>query len=242
MRVLVISDVHANLTALKAVLEAAGKVHAVWCLGDVVGYGPNPNECVELLQEQPGLTCLLGNHDAACIGEMSVATFNREARMVVEWTQSVLKPETIQFLKERPLVSVMDEVTLVHGSPRQPIFEYLLDVKAAFENLAYFDNDYCFIGHSHLPLMFTYSPEDTHVKLRFPVVDEPIVLHPRTIINPGSVGQPRDRDPRASFAIYDTDARSWELQRVEYDILHTQDMMRAENLPDRHINRLSGGW
>ncbi|HKJ27231.1 MAG TPA: metallophosphoesterase family protein [Anaerolineales bacterium] len=242
MRVLVISDIHANLAAFEAVLEAAGKVHAVWCLGDVVGYGPNPNECVELLLEQPNLTCLLGNHDAACIGEMSVSTFNREARMVVEWTQSVMTEENNQFLKERPLVSVMDEVTLVHGSPRQPIYEYMLDVKSAFENLSYFDTDFCFLGHSHLPLMFTYYPEDEHVKLRFPIAGEPLSLQPRSIINPGSVGQPRDRDPRASFAIYDTDSRSWDLQRVEYDILRTQEQMREVNLPDRHINRLSGGW
>jgi predicted phosphodiesterase len=242
MRILVISDVHANLAALEAVLEAAGKVHAIWCLGDVVGYGPNPNECIDLLLEQPNLTCLLGNHDAACIGEMSVVTFNREARMVVEWTQSVLTAENVQFLKDRPQLSIMDEVTLVHGSPRQPIFEYLLDVKAASENFEYFENDYCFIGHSHLPLMFTSHPEDGDVKLRFPPYNQPFNLRPRTIINPGSVGQPRDRDPRASFAIFDTDAHSWDLHRVGYDILRTQEQMREVNLPDRHINRLSGGW
>lgn len=242
MRVLVISDIHANLAALEAVLDAAGKVHAVWCLGDVVGYGPNPNECVELLQEQPALTCLLGNHDSASIGEMSVATFNREARMVVEWTQSVLSRETVQFLEERPLISIMDDVTLVHGSPRQPIYEYLLDVKSASENLSYFENDYCFIGHSHLPLMFTSYPEEKDVKLRFPPFGEEVRLRPRTFVNPGSVGQPRDRDPRASFAIYDTDSHSWILQRVQYDILQTQEEMRKANLPERHINRLSGGW
>ena len=242
MRILVLSDIHANLAALEAVLEAAGKVHSVWCLGDVVGYGPNPNECIELLQDQPNLTCLLGNHDAACIDQMSVVSFNREARMVVEWTQSVLTPESIQFLKERPLVSVMDEVTLAHGSPRQPVFEYLLDVKAAEENMTHFDTDYCFVGHSHLPLMFTHYPEDDKVKLRFPTAEVPLVLRPRTIINPGSAGQPRDRDPKASFAIYDTDSHAWNLHRVDYDILRTQDQMRDANLPERHINRLSGGW
>jgi predicted phosphodiesterase len=242
MRVLVISDIHANLAALKAVLKDAGKVNAVWCLGDVVGYGPDPNECVELVREQNNLVCLLGNHDAASIGEMSVASFNFEARQAVEWTQSVLKEDNREYLLERPLISIIGDVTLAHGSPRQPVFEYVLDTRSASDNFDHFDNDFCFIGHSHIPLMFTQDQDDYLCKLNFPSVNKLIKLKPRAIINPGSVGQPRDRDPRASYAIFDSDARTWLYRRVKYDIADTQRRMREHNLPPRHIDRLSGGW
>ena len=242
MRALVISDIHANLSALTAVLEDAGKVHAVWCLGDVIGYGPEPNKCVELLREQKDLVCLLGNHDAASIGEMSVASFNIEAKQAVEWTQSVLSKETKEYLLDRPLIAVLDEVTLAHGSPRQPVFEYILDTRTAAENFDHFDNEFCFIGHSHLPLMFTLEPNDYICHLNFPEINKLSQLVPRTIINPGSVGQPRDRDPRASYAIFDTEARTWEYRRVLYDIETTQKLTRKHKLPDRHIDRLSGGW
>lgn len=242
MRVLVISDIHANLAALQAVLKDAGKVNAVWCLGDVIGYGPDPNDCLDLIREQPDLVCLLGNHDAASIGEMSVASFNFEARQAVEWTQSVLNSDHKEFLLERPLVSIVGDVTLAHGSPRQPVFEYLLDTRTASENFEHFDTDFCFIGHSHIPMMFTMEPDDYMCHLNFPKVNRATKLKTRTIINPGSVGQPRDRDPRASYAIYDSDARTWHYKRVKYDISSTQRRMREHNLPTRHIDRLSGGW
>lgn len=242
MKILVISDIHANLVALQAVLKAAGKVDAVWCLGDVVGYGPNPNECVELLREQPNLTCLLGNHDAACIGKMSVETFNHEARQAVEWTQSVLTLENREFLLDRPEVVIHGNVTLAHGSPREPVFEYLLDVQSATENFAYFDNDFCFVGHSHLPIMFTSPNGITDTRLVFPPPYTTVQLKPRSIVNPGSVGQPRDRDPRAAFALYDDVEYTWEHLRVDYDIQATQAAMRTVNLPERHIERLTSGW
>ena len=241
MIILVISDIHANLAALKTVLEDAGKVDAVWCLGDVVGYGPNPNECVALLQEQPNLICLTGNHDAACIGQINPATFNYDARLAVEWTQSVLTEESLQFLRERPQIQVIDNVTLAHGSPRQPIFEYLLDTQAAYENFSQFENDYCLIGHSHIPLMFSMHTEDD-VRLSFPPPGQTQQLKPRAIINPGSVGQPRDRDRRSCYALFDPEFETWVIRRVEYDIHATQEDMREVNLPTRHIDRLSGGW
>ena len=241
MIILVISDIHANLAALKTVLEDAGKVDAVWCLGDVVGYGPNPNECVALLQEQPNLICLTGNHDAACIGQINPATFNYDARLAVEWTQSVLTEESLQFLRERPQIQVIDNVTLAHGSPRQPIFEYLLDTQAAYENFSHFENDYCLIGHSHIPLMFSMHTEDD-VRLSFPPPGQTQQLKPRAIINPGSVGQPRDRDRRSCYALFDPEFETWVIRRVEYDIHATQEDMREVNLPTRHIDRLSGGW
>ncbi len=242
MKILVISDIHANLAALKTVIKAAGEVDAVWCLGDVVGYGPNPNECVELIRKQSNLICLLGNHDAACIGKMSVETFNHEARLAVDWTRSVLTLENREFLLDRPETVVHNEVTLAHGSPREPVYEYLLDVQSASENFAYFSNDYCFIGHSHLPLMFASTNGQEGTRLVFPPPSTTIELKPRAILNPGSVGQPRDRDPRASFAIYDDVEHTWEHKRVEYDVLETQLAMRNAGLPERHIERLTSGW
>jgi diadenosine tetraphosphatase ApaH/serine/threonine PP2A family protein phosphatase len=242
MKILVISDIHANLTALKTVLSEAGSVDAVWCLGDIVGYGPKPNECIQLIQEQPNMVCLLGNHDAASIDKMSVTTFNYEARLAVEWTKSKLTEENIEFLKNRPEFVILNEVTLAHGSPREPILEYLLDIRSAAENFAYFENDYCFIGHSHLPVMFTNHNGQEDVQLVFPLPDNTIQLKPRAIVNPGSVGQPRDRDPRAAFAIYDDSDYTWEYRRVDYDIKETQAAMRAAYLPERHIDRLAGGW
>jgi predicted phosphodiesterase len=241
MIVLVLSDIHSNLNALRTVLEDAGKVDAVWCLGDVVGYGPKPNECIELLLEQPDLICLTGNHDAACINLLNAASFNYEARLAVEWTQSVLTEESHAFLKERPEVEVIDQVTLAHGSPRQPVFEYLLDTESARENFKHFENDYCFIGHSHVPLMFSMEKEDD-VRLSFPPPGQTQQLVPRAIINPGSVGQPRDRDRRASYALFDPEFETWAIRRVEYDIIATQEEMRKADLPMRHIERLAGGW
>jgi len=242
MSILVISDIHANLAALQAVLQEAGKVDAVWCLGDLIGYGPNPNECIELIREQPELVCLLGNHDAACIGELNVATFNREARMAVEWTQSVLTKENNQFLRERPKIVVIDRVTLAHGSPREPVYEYILDIRSAAENFDFFETDFCFIGHSHLPLLFTKKSDEAKVSLTFPQQNQIIQLKPRSIVNPGSVGQPRDRDRRAAFAIFDPADTTWVHRRAEYDIQATQEDMRTANLPNRHIERLNGGW
>ena len=158
----------------------------------------------------------------------------------MEWTQDVLTKENAAFLKERPETHVIDQVTLAHGSPRQPVFEYLLDTESARENFSHFENDYCFIGHSHVPLMFALEKDE--VKLGFPPPGQTQQLIPRAIINPGSVGQPRDRDRRASYALFDPEFETWAIHRVEYDIIATQEAMRQADLPMRHIERLAGGW
>lgn len=242
MRALIITDIHANLIALEAVLKAAGEVDAVWCLGDVVGYGPNPNECIDLLQEQPNLICLLGNHDAAAIKMLNINTFNPEARLSVSWTQEELTEESVEFLKNRPQLVEADGATLAHGSPRQPVFEYLLDTRTATENFKAFQTDYCFVGHTHLPVMFYMQGDDYTARLTIPTSGQATQLTPRAILNPGSVGQPRDRDPRAAFAIFDTETHTWHAQRVDYDIETTQERMEQIGLPPRHILRLEGGW
>lgn len=242
MRVLVITDIHSNLIALETVFKDAEKVDAVWCLGDVVGYGPYPNECIALLQKQSNLICLLGNHDAAAVNLLDVSSFNPEARKSVEWTQNHLSEESKAFLGERPKISVQGNVTLSHGSPRHPVFEYILDTRSATENFAHFDTDFCFIGHTHLPVMFYMEDSNYMSRLAIPPIGEITELKPRVIINPGSVGQPRDRDPRAAYSIFDTEANTWEYRRVEYDVNAMQEYMRKKELPERHIIRLESGW
>ena len=154
MRILIISDIHANLTALQTVLKAAGKFDATWCLGDLIGYGPDPNECVEVVRQLPNLTCILGNHDAAAINVIDTNSFNLDARTSIEWTQNRLTKESSTFLESLPQKVEIRDVTLVHGSPRYPIWEYLLDAQTATQNFEHFDTPYCFIGHSHLPVVF----------------------------------------------------------------------------------------
>ncbi len=242
MRTLVISDIHANYTALEAVLEDATDVDSVWCLGDLVGYGPDPNECIELVRQLPNLVCLLGNHDAAAIGQINIETFNPEARYSIEWMQGQLTDKNRGYLKELPTQAVVDQVTLAHGSPRSPIYEYLLDNYLATQNFAFFSTPFCFVGHTHLPAHFHYSDGNKMAKLTIPKANTGFRLNPRAILNPGSVGQPRDRDPRAAFAIYDTDLKTWDYHRIPYDILDVQHRMRDAGLPERHIVRLDGGW
>ncbi len=240
MRVLIISDIHANADALDDVLNSAGAVDAVWCLGDVVGYGPDPNECITRLKEIPNLTCLQGNHDAAAIGHLDLEGFNAEARTSIEWLRGSLTDESLAFLHTLEPRKEINGVTLAHASPRQPVLEYLLDSYSAAENFYYFGTDFCFVGHTHIPLLFVYKRHE--VSMQIPAANTTIHLERRCIVNPGSVGQPRDRDPRASYAIFDSEADTWDLARVPYDVPAVQERMRAAGLPDRHVTRLAGGW
>jgi len=242
MRILVISDIHSNLSALDRVLSHAGEVDAVWCLGDIVGYGPEPNECIERIRSLPNLTCIVGNHDAAVLKQIDSSAFNNEARQVIHWTQEKISQENLNFLRNLPERTEHDQVTLAHGSPRQPVWEYLLDTYNATLSFAYFETPYCFVGHTHLPVIYQLLDGEDRVRLQIPQPNTVISLHPRTIINPGSVGQPRDRDARAAYAIYDPENESWEYSRITYDINQVQERMQAVGLPERHIQRLSGGW
>jgi|YelNatPaOPRAMG01_1025707.scaffolds.fasta_scaffold01042_13 diadenosine tetraphosphatase ApaH/serine/threonine PP2A family protein phosphatase len=242
MRVLVISDIHANLTALEAVLEAAGEVDAFWCLGDLVGYGPDPNECIERVRWLPNLTCLIGNHDAAALGQIDVDAFNMDARTSILWLQRVLTPANQEFLRSLPEKVVIGSVTLAHGSPRNPVWEYILDTRVARVNFEFFVTPYCFVGHSHLPVLYQFPDSRPEIQLIIPEANQSIKLIPRTIINPGSVGQPRDRDPRAAYAIYDTETEIWEQHRVPYDIAAVQQRIHDAGLPERHAMRLAEGW
>lgn len=244
MRILVISDIHANLTALETVLAAAGEFDAAWCLGDLVGYGPDPNECVERIQQLPGLQCVIGNHDAAVLMQIDADTFNPEARSALLWTRKNISEGSRKFLQGLPEKIVLEhhEVTLAHGSPRHPVWEYLLDTHAATRNFNYFETTWCLVGHTHLPTIFSWRNERSSASLLVPPPNQVLPLPNRAILNPGSVGQPRDRDPRAAFAILDTLSNTWLNYRIPYDIQDVQSRMQLYNLPERHILRLSGGW
>jgi len=242
MRYLILSDIHANLAAFEAVLAAAGTVDAVWCLGDTVGYGPQPNECIERLRGLPGLVCVAGNHDYGALGKLDLGQFNHDARIAAEWTARRLTPANRAWLDGLPEREEREGFTLVHGSPRFPIWEYVLTPAVAFENMAYFATLTCLVGHSHVPVVFQEGRAGQGAIAFLPVPDEPFRYRPvRSIINPGSVGQPRDGDPRASFILLDPDAGTFVLQRVAYPIEETQAQMRAAGLPPRLASRLSYG-
>ena len=246
MRVLVFSDIHANLAALEAVLEDAATVgyDNVWCLGDTVGYGPEPDRGVARVRDL-GATVVVGNHDWAAIGGMDVDDFNPEARRAVLWTQAHLNPTSLAWLKELPNEpQVEGEFTLTHGSPRDPVWEYILRPGDAVENLAWFATPYCLVGHTHVPALYIWHPDDGKVQRRVPPFGKPLPLQENTriILNPGSVGQPRDNDPRSAYAILDTEQMTWLARRVAYPIEVTQAHMRAAGLPERLINRLAFGW
>lgn len=244
MRIAVISDVHANLAALEAVIADWGAVDGVWHLGDTVGYGPDPVACIERLQEL-GAINLAGNHDWAVIDRLDLEFFNPAAAEVVRWTASQLTDSTRSYLASLPTVRVIDGYTLVHGSPRDPIGEYLLDEIAAAENFAYLGTPVGFIGHSHVPVAFTTdSPPGVTARgvRREPVSYREIQLGQRRhLINPGSVGQPRDGDPAARYLILDTQRRIYQRRRIEYPIADTQQRMRAAGLPASLWVRLAYG-
>ena len=242
MRIAILADIHSNLAAFEAVLEdlkTKGGFEKIWCLGDVVGYGPDPHQCIELLCQYDHL-CVAGNHDWAAIGKMDTSDFNPVAAAASYWTTEQLTADDIKYLEGLPLDICQDDFTLVHGSPREPIWEYMLSAETARDNFACFETDFCLVGHSHVPLVYesqgsmvisSQFPEDASLKLG----------KNRLIINPGGVGQPRDGDPRASYALYDSEARILYHYRVEYDVLATQHKMDEQGLPLGLILRLSEG-
>jgi predicted phosphodiesterase len=243
MRVLVISDIHSNLTALDAVLADAGKVDQTWCLGDVVGYGPDPNQVVERLRELPDLSIILGNHDVAVLGQMDYAVFNADARKSLAWQKSAIETGNLDYLMGLSKDKLLREnVTLAHGSPRDPVWEYILNALSARMNFDQFDTPYCFVGHTHLQCLFQMEMDKDRVVQLIPKAGMVHHLAPRAILNPGSVGQPRDRDSRAAYAIYDPDTLQWEPRRVDYDIAAVQSRIRAAGLPEKHAVRLAEGW
>ena len=242
MRALIVSDVHSNLEAFQSVIsdaESRGAVDETWSLGDLVGYGPDPVAVVDMLMDRPHQT-VAGNHDLASIGKISLEAFNPHAAAANSWTAEQLSMKQAAFIEAQKLRLELDEFTLVHGSPRDPIWEYVISEQAAVATFMSFDTYWCLLGHSHIPFLCR-STGDGAVFEDFPL-DAPVSLtSERTIINPGSVGQPRDGDPRASYAIYDSDSSTIVHHRVAYDIAVTQEKMRNHELPDALIERLAVG-
>ena len=239
MRIAVLSDIHANLPALDAVLKDAGRVDAVWQLGDVVGYGPDPDGVVQRLRDV-GATGVRGNHDAAACGGPEIEWFNPDARRAMEWTRAAIGPETIEWLSALPERDTTDGCELVHGSPREPIWEYVTSVAVARANLGVLQSPIGLHGHTHIPVAFV--EDDGRVTVVSPNRQRRLELKGRrALINPGSVGQPRDGDPDASYLILDPEAGTVSWHRVRYDVGDVQRQMREAGLPPSLVSRLTVG-
>jgi predicted phosphodiesterase len=241
MRYAILADIHSNLDAFEAVLrdiDDKGGANELWCLGDVVGYGPDPSECIALLLRHPHL-CVAGNHDWAAIGKIDIRDFNPHAAEACRWTGGRLTPEDIDYLEGLPLRLESGDFTIVHGSPREPIWEYVMSAAAAEENFACFETKYCLIGHSHVPAVFELSDNSCSLE----EMASPLKLgERRLIVNCGSVGQPRDGDPRAAYAIYDAGEQVINHYRVQYDVARVQQRMVSLGLPRFLAERLGHGW
>ncbi|MDO8281505.1 MAG: metallophosphoesterase family protein [Thermodesulfovibrionia bacterium] len=240
MRYALISDVHSNLEALNAVIEKvkADKVDKVIILGDIVGYGPDPNECIDTLRKFADIL-IAGNHDHGAVGMTDISCFNNHAKAAIQWTTGVLSEENKAFLSSLPLTSTIKSrsIYLVHSSPKEPEeWEYLQKAKDADANFKFFSETNCFIGHTHKPAIIEMAPGG---KITIYPGHSEIKPGCRYIINAGSVGQPRDGNPDASYAIFDTDSVT--IKRAAYDILLTQKKMKDAGLPSYLIDRLSEG-
>ena len=240
MRYAVVSDVHSNIEALDAVFAQLRDDDKLLCLGDIVGYGPNPNECVEKIRARATAT-VLGNHDVAAIDNFGLAYFNPAAREAMKWTQGVLTPENLAWLDSLGYEFRMPEFLLVHGAPVN-YFEYVLDKPAAARAFAATDAPLIFIGHTHIAEVYTLQPDGTIEHAHLQQGGE-VKLLPgqRYLINVGSVGQPRDLNPRSSFGFYDSDAQTLTITRVEYPIAQVQEKIVSAHLPDALARRLLVG-
>jgi diadenosine tetraphosphatase ApaH/serine/threonine PP2A family protein phosphatase len=239
MRIAVLSDIHSNLVALEAVLADLGTVDAIWQLGDVVGYGPEPDGVVERLADV-GAIGVRGNHDAAALGGSEIDWFNPDARAAIEWTRSAISEATRAWLSALPERLTETDYTLVHGSPREPLWEYITSSPVARANLAFITTRYGLHGHTHLPVV--WAEDDGTIQPIAPGHGSTFALGPRrALLNPGSVGQPRDGNPDAGYMVLDTDAHRVTWRRVPYDIAAVQRAMLGAGLPGRLVERLSYG-
>ncbi|MGH2511611.1 MAG: metallophosphoesterase family protein [Candidatus Limnocylindrales bacterium] len=245
MRVAVLSDIHANLRALDAILARIGSVDAVWHLGDVVGYGPEPDAVVDRLREL-GALGVQGNHDLAATGDDVIRDFNRDARAAMEWTRRTISQPTLAWLAALPRRLTIGDFNLVHGSPRDPTWEYILTEAAAAANMAVMPTRLGLFGHTHLPWAYladAATVAGSAVESRLPSTGSTVELDGRrALLNPGSVGQPRDGDPDASGLLVDTEQAEARWVRAAYDVRATQAAMRLAGLPPRGIERIAQGY
>ena len=238
MRVAVISDVHANLPALEAVLEHADAegIDELWCLGDIVGYGGKPSECLTLVTERQAI-CLGGNHDLVVSGVLDIAQFTSDAGVAARWTRSVLTPDELELLAQLSPSGSRAGISLFHGSIRDPVWEYVLTADVADASLRAQTTDLALVGHSHVQLALTLGKESLEGGKAEP--GQEVVRGGKQLLNPGSVGQPRDRDPRAAWLLLDDGTARF--MRSEYAIERAQSDIRAVGLPNRLADRLAKG-
>jgi diadenosine tetraphosphatase ApaH/serine/threonine PP2A family protein phosphatase len=238
----VISDIHSNFQALEAVLRALDTqaIDQLACLGDIVGYGPNPNECCALIRERAGIT-ISGNHDEAAVSGAGKERFNKLAREALRWTQSTLTPENHAFLSQLPREAWLGDVSLVHGAPVRH-FEYIIDVLDAQRAFTHTEAPVTLVGHSHVAEVFYQDAHGRTYGQKLKAGGRVDVLPQfRYIINVGSVGQPRDFNPQASFGLWDDAQRVFEVQRVDYDISTVQERIQNAKLPAELGARLTLG-
>ena len=242
LRALIVSDVHSNLEAFQSVIAHANDTAGfdqIWSLGDLVGYGPDPAACIDLLREYEHIA-VAGNHDLAAVGKIGLQKFNAHAGEAARWTTTQLTAGHATFLDELPIRLEVHDFTLVHGSPRDPVWEYVITAAAASASFSRFDTKRCLVGHSHIP--FLCAPDGKSAQFFDFPIDLPVrLLDAQLIINPGSVGQPRDGLPTASYALFDSDEQTITHYRAEYDVAATQERMTKHSLPQYLINRLARG-
>jgi diadenosine tetraphosphatase ApaH/serine/threonine PP2A family protein phosphatase len=242
MRVAVISDIHANLHALETVLGEidAAPPDAIWCLGDLVGYGPRPNECCTIVRERADV-CLVGNHDLVCLGRIGIEEFNHEAAAAASWTRGQLDETAREFLDSLAPSAGVEQAQLFHASARDPIWEYVLTDEAALSTLLLTTAPLVLVGHSHVALEVELKDEGLLSGGLAPGGTERELDGGRRLLNPGSVGQPRDGDPRAAWLELDFERRFASFRRVAYQIEDTQREMREAGLPEALTARLEQG-
>jgi diadenosine tetraphosphatase ApaH/serine/threonine PP2A family protein phosphatase len=240
-RVAVVSDIHGNLHALHAVLDAVAReeVDAVWCLGDLVGYGPRPNECCAEIERAVSL-CLVGNHDLGVLGRIPLEDFSDDAAAAARWSQSTLASDARAYLERLESLASADGAELFHASPRDPVWEYVLGDEAARAAFALTSAPLVLVGHSHVALGFVLKDGSVEGAVA-PGGAEVDFSDRRWLLNPGSVGQPRDGDARAAYLVLDLDARRAFFRRVPYEIERTQEEIRERGLPEALAARLAHG-
>ncbi len=241
MKLGILADIHSNLEALRCALDVLKDVREFICPGDIVGYGPNPNECVEIIR---GLKCktVAGNHDLACIGKLDPASFSGDAREAIEWTSKILIPDNRKFLEALTEHLKYDDLEIVHGSLRNHVEEYITNIQIGAATIELMKKKICFVGHLHIPIVIVRDKKGKYDGWQLndgDVIDAS--KFNRVVMNAGSIGQPRDTDPRASFGVFDADAGTIEIKKVEYNVSAVQEKMRKANLPDFLIERLKYG-
>jgi predicted phosphodiesterase len=242
MRIAVISDIHANWHALAAVLEDVERegVDELWCLGDVVGYGPQPNRCAQEVRDRAAV-CLMGNHDLAAIGRVGLEDFSGDAATSATWTAGELDPDARAYLEGLEPSGERDGVQIFHGSPRDPVWEYILSESAARAALEATTAPLLLVGHSHIPIALQLSADGNIAGGLAKGGSEVTIGEGRWLLNPGSVGQPRDGDPRAAYLLLDRDTGSARFRRIPYPIEETQGEIREHGLPETLATRLADG-